>query len=253
MPKFPWKTALAGAALFAAAGYAVAAQLTPGAAAMQPYGQMQSSGQPQAMPPQGGMMQHMQHMMGQMDHTDHMGMQGMGPGFGRHAAMNDTRMNGAAMNGAHFAAGAMTTMPGQEAFGTIQEIVRLLEADPSTDWSKVDIAALREHLIDMNEVTLRAVAHERMLDGGIEFTVTGAGRTLPAIKRMVPAHVAELRRLGWNASTEDLPDGVKLTVRASAAEPLAKLKALGFIGIMAQGAHHQAHHLMMAKGEMPVH
>ena len=47
-------------------------------------------------------------------------------------------------------------MPGQDPFGAIQEIVRILEADPSTDWSKVNIAALREHLIDMNEVTLRA-------------------------------------------------------------------------------------------------
>ena len=54
-------------------------------------------------------------------------------------------------------ASAMLTMPGQEAFGTIQEIVRILEADPTTDWSKVNIGALREHLIDMDEVTMRAV------------------------------------------------------------------------------------------------
>jgi hypothetical protein len=37
------------------------------------------------------------------------------------------------------------THPGQEAFGTIQEIVRILQADPKTDWSKVNIGALREH------------------------------------------------------------------------------------------------------------
>jgi predicted RNA binding protein YcfA (HicA-like mRNA interferase family) len=30
---------------------------------------------------------------------------------------------------------------------------------------------------------------------------------------------------------------------------VVKLKALGFIGIMVQGSHHQLHHLMMAKGE----
>ena len=262
MSKFPWKTALAGAALLAAAGYAVAAQPAPGASPMQPYGQMHQHG----MPPQGGMMQHM--MMRHMNHMG-MGMQGnrmgmgmgmqgmhggMGAGFGPHAAINGANMNGATMNGAQFGANAMPTMPGQEAFGTIQEIVRILEADPSTDWSKVNIAALREHLIDMDEVTMHAAAQARMLDGGIEFTVTGEGRTLPAIKRMVPAHVAVLRSLGWNATTEVLPDGVKLTVMASEAQPLAKLKGLGFIGIMAQGAHHQAHHLMMAKGEMmPAH
>ena len=91
------------------------------------------------------------------------------------------------------------TMPGQEAFGTIQEIVRLLEADPATDWSKVNIAALREHLIDMDEVTMRAGARERPLDNGLEITVTGQGRTLGAIKRMVPAHAHELAALGWHA------------------------------------------------------
>ncbi len=144
---------------------------------------------------------------------------------------------------------AQPTMPGQEAFGTIQEIVRILEADPTTDWSKVNISALREHLIDMNEVTLRAAASERVLDDGVEITVTGQGRTLEAIKRMVPAHVHELQLLGWNARTEDLPNGVKLVVTTSDPKQVIKLKALGFMGIMVQGAHHQRHHLLMAKGE----
>ena len=62
----------------------------------------------------------------------------------------------------------------------------ILEADPNTDWSKVNISALREHLVDMNEVTLKAVANERKLDNGIEIAVTGEGRTLDAIKRIVP-------------------------------------------------------------------
>ena len=75
----------------------------------------------------------------------------------------------------HDGEAAIPTMPGQEAFGTIQEIVRILEADPATDWSKVNIGALREHLIDMDEVTMRARASERALDNGVEITVTGAG------------------------------------------------------------------------------
>jgi hypothetical protein len=140
-------------------------------------------------------------------------------------------------------------MPGQEAFGTIQEIVRMLEADPKTDWSKVNISALREHLIDMDEVTMRASATERSLDNGIEIAVTGEGRTLDGIKRMVPAHVHELSQLGWNAKTEDLSNGVKLMVTSTDAKEITKLKALGFMGIMVQGAHHQQHHLMMAKSE----
>jgi predicted RNA binding protein YcfA (HicA-like mRNA interferase family) len=138
---------------------------------------------------------------------------------------------------------------GQEAFGTIQEIVRILEADPKTDWSKVNIGALREHLIDMDEVTMRARASERALGNGVEITVTGEGRTLGAVKRMVPAHARELVALGWKARTDELPNGVKLVVTSSEPREVVKLKALGFIGIMVQGAHHQPHHLMMAKGE----
>jgi hypothetical protein len=143
----------------------------------------------------------------------------------------------------------MPTLPGQEVFGTIQEIVKILEADHATDWSKVDIAALREHLIDMDEVTMRAVATERTLGNGIEFTVTGEGRTRDAIKRMVPAQTVELAALGWQTRTEDLPNGVKLVVATNDPRQVVKLKALGFIGIMVQGAHHQPHHLLMAKGE----
>jgi hypothetical protein len=113
----------------------------------------------------------------------------------------------------------------------------------------VNITALREHLIDMDEVTLRAVATERALDNGVEITVTGEGRTREAIKRMVPAHARELAGLGWQARTEELPIGVKLVVTATDPGQVVRLKALGFMGIMVQGAHHQPHHLMMAKGE----
>jgi hypothetical protein len=144
---------------------------------------------------------------------------------------------------------ALPTMPGQEAFGTIQEIVRILEADPATDWSKVNISALHEHLIDMDEVTMRALASERVLTNGVEISVVGEGRTLAAIKRMLPAHAHELAALGWSASTDELPDGVKLLVTSGDPRQVVKIKALGFMGIMVQGAHHQKHHLMMAKGE----
>jgi hypothetical protein len=74
-------------------------------------------------------------------------------------------------------------MPGQAAFGAIQEVVQILEADSTTDWSKVTA--------------------ERQLDTGVEIAVTGDGRTLE-IKRMVPAHVGELTKIGLNAKTGDL-------------------------------------------------
>ena len=68
---------------------------------------------------------------------------------------------------------------GQDAFGAIQEIVARLEADPATDWSKVNLEALRQHLIDMNEVTLRADAAATPVAGGLSVAITGraAGRS----------------------------------------------------------------------------
>lgn len=161
-------------------------------------------------------------------------------------------MQGQDMQGQHGVMGQQAgqpIMPGQGAFGAMQEIVQMLEADPATDWSKVSIAALRNHLIDMNEVTLHAVADEHALDDGVEIMVTGEGRTADAIRRMVPAHVHELNAMGWNARTEDLPNGVKLVITNTDPNQVTKLKALGFMGIMVQGSHHQLHHLMMAKGE----
>jgi hypothetical protein len=214
MSRFPWKITLAVSALLAATAYAFAQISSGGPMGM--HGQM----------PQGDMMSQMHSQM----------MQGQG-----------------GMHGQPSAATGTPTMPGQDAFGTIQEIVQILQSDPKTDWSKVNIDALRQHLIDMNEVTLHAAAAQRMTDNGIEITVTGEGRTLEAIKRMVPAHVNELHEIGWSAKSEDLPNGVKLTVLASEAQPLTKLKALGFMGIMVQGGHHQPHHLMMAMGQFGMH
>jgi hypothetical protein len=154
------------------------------------------------------------------------------------------------MHGQPAASGAMPTMPGQDAFGAIQEIVRMLEADPKTDWSKIRLEALRQHLIDMNEVTLAADAAARPIAGGLEIAVTGGGRTVAAIQRMIPAHAQELSQLnGWSAKTEALTNGTRLIVTASDPQQVAHIRGLGFIGLLVSGAHHQPHHLAMAKGE----
>ena len=146
---------------------------------------------------------------------------------------------------------AALAMPGQDAFGAIHEIVRKLEADPNTDWSKVDLDALRQHLIDMNEVALRADAEAKPIDGGLAIAVTGSGRTLAAIQRMVPAHAREINGFnGWIAKATALPNGVLLTVISNDPKAVPRIRGLGFIGILVSGSHHQAHHLAMAKGEL---
>ncbi|MEP7382515.1 MAG: hypothetical protein ABI910_12555, partial [Gemmatimonadota bacterium] len=81
-----------------------------------------------------------------------------------------------------------TTRAGQEAFGTIAEVVRVLDANPHTDWSKVDIEALRQHLIDMDDVTIRARVQPSEVPGGVVFVVSGTGRVRDAIRRMSMNH-----------------------------------------------------------------
>ncbi len=147
-------------------------------------------------------------------------------------------------------AGSVPIEPGQSAFGAVQEIVRILEADPKTDWSKVNLDSLRQHLIDMDEVTLRADAAVQRIDGGIQVAVTGQGRTLDAIRRMVPADARHLDgQNGWTVRTTDLPDGVTLIATSTDPKQTAIIRGLGFIGVLASGSYHQQHHLMMARGE----
>jgi len=138
---------------------------------------------------------------------------------------------------------------GQDAFSAIQQIVQQLQADPATDWSKVDIDALRAHLIDMNLVTLQAEVSSEDVEGGARYTVTGSGEVIGAIQRMVPAHAAQMSTdPAWHASTVPLENGVLLTVHATNPADVTKVRALGFLGFMVQGDHHLPHHLMMATG-----
>ncbi len=148
----------------------------------------------------------------------------------------------------------LPTEGGQSAFAALAEIVALLEADPETDWSKVNIAGLREHLVDMNELTLGAQAEQVLETDQIVFSIRGAGKTLRAIQAMVPAHARELDKMAqWSVSAETTPDGAILIVKPQDRRDLEKVRALGFFGLMATGAHHQSHHFAMAKGTLHAH
>lgn len=115
----------------------------------------------------------------------------------------------------------LPTLPGQAAFGAISEIVGILKQDPSTDWSKVNIEALRQHLIDMDEVTMRAAVTERSVPAGFVADVTGAGKTIAA-------------------------DARDTTL-------VARIRGLGFAGIITEGDHHLRHHLAIARGDAAAH
>ena len=149
-------------------------------------------------------------------------------------------------------AGPMPTQGGQAAFAAISEIVKLLEADPKTDWSKVNLEALRQHLADMDMVMLRSRVRAREVANGLVMDVTGDASVAAAIKRMVVPHATMLDAMpAWSATTAAIAGGVRLTVTAKSAgdeSSVAKIRGLGFAGLLVQGDHHTEHHLMLAKG-----
>lgn len=152
-------------------------------------------------------------------------------------------------SGMHEHAHGDLTESGQAAFGAITEVVRQLEADPKTDWARVDIARLREHLVDMDEVVLRA--HAQLLDTstGVLITVKGTGATLAAIRRMVPAHAQMMDgHRGWQSRTQQVDNGIRWQIDTPSQEERIKIRALGFFGLLTLGGHHAPHHWAMARG-----
>jgi hypothetical protein len=143
--------------------------------------------------------------------------------------------------------------PGQSAFAAIAEIVAILESDPQTDWSKVDIQALRDHLADMDKVTLHTQVTVKPITGGAEFAVAGDTDTATATQGMMQAHAPFLAEAtGFDVETHLTADGAVWRVVSSKPADVTRIRRLGFYGLLATGAHHQAHHLAIARG-MPVH
>lgn len=140
--------------------------------------------------------------------------------------------------------------PGQGAFAALSEVVRVLEADPDTDWGKVDLAGLRAHLVDMDRLVSDTIVEETELPDGLSAMATGAADTLATIRRMVPAHAAQLAQDDrWTVETVDAENGVELRVTSGDPSVVARIKGLGFFGLMASQDHHLEHHMMMARGE----
>ena len=145
--------------------------------------------------------------------------------------------------------------PGQSAFAAIEEIAAILDEDPATDWSRVNMDRLREHLADMDNVLLRARVRATPLPGGARFTVTGEDdATRASIRSMVPAH-AETQQgsAGLQLTSARTAEGAVLTVPGHGPAAEARIRALGFFGLLTVGGHHQQHHLAIATGRTVHH
>ena len=148
------------------------------------------------------------------------------------------------------------TEAGNDVFGTIQEAITKLNNDPNTDWSKVDIEALRKHLVDMYEMTINIdVISQKPIKNGLQVKMKPIGnRASEALERVFSAHPMMLEQeTGWKMKVKLIKSQYVLTITTNKPSEIEKIRGLGYIGLMAYGNHHQPHHWSMAKGSNPHH
>ncbi|MGM0571136.1 hypothetical protein [Marinobacter sp.] len=146
------------------------------------------------------------------------------------------------------------TEPGNAIFGTIQEVIHHLQQNPDTDWSKVDLEALRQHLLDMKDIAENVeVLEKRPINQGVTLLVAPlTSRAEEALERVLAAHPEQLRReTGWEMIVGSQGDRYRITTTSEDPEDTAILNGLGYIGLMAYGNHHQPHHWAMGSGQNP--
>ncbi len=146
------------------------------------------------------------------------------------------------------------TESGTDIFATIQEVIRQLDADPNTDWSKVNLEVLRQHLRDMFEYSYNVdVVSQQPIARGVKILVKPVTpRAEQALDKVLAAHPMMLKiETGWTMQTLKQNGGYELTVTTTKPSEVDKIRGLGYIGLLAYGSHHQAHHWAMATGRDP--
>ena len=170
------------------------------------------------------------------------------------AHMHHANMNHAAMMGNNTATTPVVlTESGTDPFATLQEVVTALEANPGTNWEKVNIEALRLHLVEMQDMTINVDVKHQYIDNGFQAVVTPTtNRAVKSLTRVLSGHPAQMKaETGWDMQVSNNDDIFTLTVVSKKAHEVAKIRGLGYIGVMSYGNHHQPHHWAMASGENP--
>jgi hypothetical protein len=170
------------------------------------------------------------------------------------AHMHHANMNHAAMMGNNTATTPVVlTESGTDPFATLQEVITALEANPGTNWEKVNIEALRLHLVEMQDMTINVDVKHQYIDNGFQAVVTPTtNRAVKSLTRVLSGHPAQMKaETGWDMQVSNNDDIFTLTVVSKKAHEVAKIRGLGYIGVMSYGNHHQPHHWAMASGENP--
>jgi len=148
------------------------------------------------------------------------------------------------------------TESGTDMFATIQEVIQKLSADPDTDWSQVNLEALRQHLRDMFEFSYNVdVLSQQAIKHGVKIRVKPVTvRAETALDKVLNAHPMMLKmETGWDMQSIKTDGEYQIIVTTTKSSEIAKIRGLGYIGLLAIGNHHQLHHWTMAKGQNPHH
>ncbi|MBL4761608.1 MAG: hypothetical protein JKY93_02795 [Gammaproteobacteria bacterium] len=166
-----------------------------------------------------------------------------------HANMDHASM----MSHSQVAAPAILTESGTDPFATLQEVITALEAGPDTDWEKVNIEALRLHLVEMQDMTINVQVKQQRIDNGFQAVVTPTtNRAVKSLTNVLSGHPAQMKaETGWDMQVQNKRGIFTLTATTKKTQDVAKIRGLGYIGVMAYGNHHQPHHWAMASGDNP--
>ncbi len=145
------------------------------------------------------------------------------------------------------------TEAGNDIFGTIQEVITALNNNHNTNWSKVNLEALRQHLLDMDDMIRNTkVIKQTPINNGIKILVQPTTpRAFESLSRVFNAHPVQLKlETGCEMNVKKQYKQYLLTITGNKADT-NKIRGLGYIGLMAYGKHHQVHHISIATGQNP--
>lgn len=136
-------------------------------------------------------------------------------------------------------------------FATIQKSIRELEANPETKWNKISIERLRLHLIKMQDMTLNVNVEEVNIENGFKALIMPTSkRAMNSIDSVFKSHPNALRaETGWIMTVKESVLGFEISVTTTNPAEIDKIRALGYLGIMTYGDHHQKHHEALVREE----
>lgn len=141
---------------------------------------------------------------------------------------------------------------GSDVFDAMQEVIEQLKADPNTDWAKVNLESLRQHLIDMKAFTESVeVLEQQAIENGIKMLVKPeTPRAAKALENMLTMHPKMMKmERNWEMKASKNGEIWEITCTTPDPKEVDLLRGLGYIGIIVEGAHHQVHHWMMSTGK----